>query len=315
MASSSSPLVSTAQLETLLGRVSVLDCSWYLPAMGRNGKEEYTSSRRIPTASFFDINAPGLSDTSTSLPHMLPTPESFAPAAAALGISKARPCVVYDGAGLFSAARVWWTLKALGHPDVRVLNGGLPKWVAEGRTVDESVPPPAPVAAPEERWEVNASLVRSLEQVKAGLALRAGLARGSNGLRSAELLVDARPAARFEGTAPEPRPGLRSGHAPHSRSLPHGGVLDASAHNQLLDKEALVEVFRRAGVDVTRPGAVVTSCGSGVTGSVLLLALVCAGRPLEQVALYDGSWAEFGMPESGGEVLPGKAEEGRAEEL
>jgi len=278
-----------------------------LPAANRDGKAEF-NSRRIPTAAHFDINGPGLSDKASTLPHMLPSAREFAPAAAALGISKQRTVCVYDGNGLFSAARVWWHLRAMGHTRVAVLEGGLPRWLAEGRALDEGAPAPPPVPVAEEEWSVDPAAVRSLAQVVAASdARRAAAAGGAGALRAAELLVDARPAGRFAGAEPEPRAGLRSGHAPLARSVPHSAVLDAARHNALLPRERLVEVFRAAGVDIAREGAIVTSCGSGVTGCVLALALAQAGRPVERTALYDGSWAEYGSISSL-EVAVGAAE-------
>jgi thiosulfate/3-mercaptopyruvate sulfurtransferase len=316
------PVISTTEAESWLGagKATWVDASWYLPTAGRDGKKEY-EAKRIPGAVHFDINGPGLSDTSTTLPHMLPSASDFSPAAAKLGISKARPVVVYDGTGLFAAARVWWTLTAFGHPRVAVLSGGLPKWEAEGRPLDtspassSSSPSSAsssPSTAPE-TWTLNAQLVRSLEQVVRGTAERRVCA-GNPALRDAELFVDARPAPRFEGDAPEPRPGLALGHIPLARSVPFSEVLDASAFNQLLPQDRLVEVFRAAGVDVSRPGPIVTSCGSGVTAAVVFLALAAAGRPLDRLALYDGSWAEYGGA-PGMDIEKGKAEPGDASKL
>jgi thiosulfate/3-mercaptopyruvate sulfurtransferase len=305
-------VISTTALADMLPSVTLLDASWYLPSMARDGRKEY-EARRIPGARFFDINAPGLCDTATTLPHMLPRPADFGPAAAALGISKGKPVVVYDGAGLFSAARVFWTLKAFGHPSVAVLSGGLPAWAAEGRPLDTGPPPPAP-PAPAEAWALDERLVRTLEQVAGVVADRRVCGAGSRAVRNAELLVDARSAGRFEGTAPEPRPGLPAGHVPTARNVPFTAVLDAGAHNALLPPAELARVFAAAGVDVSRPGVVTTGCGSGVTGAVLFLALHAAGRPLEGLALYDGSWTEWAS-RPGTEIAVGPAEPGEAAAL
>jgi thiosulfate/3-mercaptopyruvate sulfurtransferase len=171
--------------------------------------------------------------------------------------------------------------------------------------------------APEvEEWVLDEARVRGLAQVREAAAQRArlaGAADAADALRGAELLLDARPAARFAGAEPEPRAGLRSGHVPGARSVPHSSVLDSANHNALLPRERLVEVFRSAGVDVARPGALVASCGSGVTGCVLALALVQAGRPLERTALYDGSWAEYGAAAAAEAPLAVGAPEGDAE--
>lgn len=276
--------------------------------------------QRIAGAQHFDINAPGLCDVATTLPHMLPSEEAFAAAIAKLGVSHDKPVVVYDGAGLFSAARVWWTLTAFGHKQVAVLSGGLPRWLAEGRPVERIEPEPAR-ETPIEKWTLNTNLVRNLAQVQAATAARRACS-GSD-IRHAELVVDARAAGRFDGSAPEPRVGLSSGHVPMARSLPFTAVLDATKHNELLPKEKLVEVFKSAGVDVERPGPIVTTCGSGVTAAVLYLALVQAGRSIDgtaaggrggATALYDGAWTEYAS-QPGTEIAKGPAEDVPAERL
>ena len=322
-------VVSTSFLAAQLGRVTLLDASWFLPAAKRDGKLEH-ALRRIPTARHFDINAPGLCDAASPLPHMLPRARELGAALAALGVRHSRAVVVYDSQGLFSAARAWYQLRAFGHPRVAVLEGGLPRWLAEGRPVATEAEDAAEEAAlagieaaelgapaPEvEEWVLDEARVRGLAQVREAAAQRArlaGAADAADALRGAELLLDARPAARFAGAEPEPRAGLRSGHVPGARSVPHSSVLDSANHNALLPRERLVEVFRSAGVDVARPGALVASCGSGVTGCVLALALVQAGRPLERTALYDGSWAEYGAAAAAEAPLAVGAPEGDAE--
>ncbi|MBB3890064.1 thiosulfate/3-mercaptopyruvate sulfurtransferase [Phenylobacterium haematophilum] len=263
------PVVSTAWLAERLGSVRVVDGSWHMPAEARNGAAEYLQ-RHIPGAVFFDIDH--VADHDTDLPHMLPRPEAFAQAAGALGLSRETDIVVYDVHGIRSAARVWWTLRVMGYDKVHVLDGGLRKWLAEGRPVEagDVVPQPVTVAP---RFE--AELVRNAQDVQA--ILQSGAAR----------MLDARSAARFRGEAPEPRAGLRSGHMPGAANLPWEQVI--AEDGTLRPSEELKSVFDRVGVDLAKP--IVTTCGSGVTASVLALALarlgICA-------AVYDGSWSEWG---------------------
>ena len=263
----SSALVSTAWLHDHLDDpdVRILDSSWYLPAAARDPHAEHARAH-IPGARFFDIDA--VADHTTALPHMLPSPEDFAAAAAAL-----HHVVVYDGAGVVAAARAWWTFRAFGHAAVSVLQGGLPKWQAEGRPLTADAPTSVPVryrAAP------RPSLVRTLAEVRAIVA--AGGAQ----------LVDARSEGRFRGEAPEPRPGLVGGHIPRSLNLPFEGLLDPQGG--LRPTPELRARFTGAGVALEAP--VVTTCGSGITAALLALALFELGRP--DVPVYDGSWAEWG---------------------
>ena len=223
----------------------------------------------IPGAVFFDINA--IADLTTDLPHMLPTPEAFAEAAGALGLERDSTIVVYDAHGIYSAPRVWWTLRAMGHADVFVLDGGLRKWRAEGRPVETAVANPTPVAVVP---RADASLVKDLD------AVTRVLADGS------AQVVDARSAGRFRGEAPEPRASLRSGHMPGALNLPFDQVVNPDG--TLKSAADLRTVF--AHIDLARP--IVTTCGSGVTASVLALALARLGR--FDVAVYDGSWTEWG---------------------
>lgn len=269
------PLVSTSWLAENLARddVRVLDATWFLPDLKRDGRAEH-AERRIPGAAFFDIDA--VSDWASSLPHMLPSPAAFAAAVGALGVGSGDTVVVYDAQGIWSAPRVWWMFRVFGHRDVFVLDGGLPRWMAEGRPVLSGTPE-APGPRPFRATFVS-SLVRDMAAVRAAVGVSGG-----------PQIVDARAAARFQGTAPEPRPGLRSGHIPGARSLPFGDLVDTETRT-MLAPAAILDRFRASGVDPTRP--IVTSCGSGVTACVLSLALERAG--IADVPVYDGSWAEWG---------------------
>lgn len=247
--------------------VKVVDASWYLPAQNRDAKAGFLAAH-IPGAVFFDIDA--ISDHTTDLPHMLPTAEAFAEAAGALGLSESDSIIVYDGIGLFSAPRVWWTLKVFGADDVRVLDGGFPAWVKAGYPTksDEAKPKPARFAA-----NLDRSTVKTFEDVQAALG------RGKT-------VVDARGAPRFRGEAPEPRPGLSSGHMPGARNLPFDKLAEGG---RLVAPEKIRALFEEAKVDLGAP--VITTCGSGVTAAVLLFALARLGK--NDVALYDGSWTEW----------------------
>ena len=265
--------ISTEDLAARLGDpdLVVLDASWYLPVMGRDGAAEF-AAERIPGAARFDIDA--IADPSSGLPHMLAGPEAFAAAVGALGVGDGKTVVVYDGIGLFSAPRVWWNLVTYGAHEVRLLDGGLPKWKAEGRPLDTDAPkPPVPaVFTP----KIDAARIADLDAVVAVLA--AGEAT----------VVDARSAERFRGAAPEPREGLRGGDLPGSRHVPWSAVVDGQG--RLADAETLRAAF--AGIDLARP--IVTSCGSGVSAAILWLALESIGVPRGRLALYDGSWSEWG---------------------
>ena len=249
----------------------VLDASWYLPDQNRDAKTEYAAAH-IPGARFFDIDE--ISDQRSSLPHMAPPPEKFISRMRAMGVGDGHQVVVYDGAGLFSAARVWWIFRLMGKLDVAVLDGGLPKWRAEGRELEDMPPVIRDRHITSSRQH---HLVRDVTQV--AHAAKLGEAE----------IVDARSAARFRGEVPEPRAGLRSGHIAGSRNVPFVTMLNGDG--TMKPPAELRAVFVAAGVDLLKP--VITSCGSGVTAAVLSLALERIGH--RNHALYDGSWAEWGM--------------------
>ena len=251
----------------------ILDASWFLPNSGRNAKAEYDLAH-IPGARFFDIDE--ISDQRSGLPHMAPPPEKFVSKMRAMGVGDGHQVVIYDGAGIFSSARVWWTFRLMGKTDVAVLDGGFPKWQSEGREV-EDMPP----AIRDRHIIVSRQnhLVKDVTQV-------AHTAK----LGEAEIL-DARSALRFRGEAPEPRAGLRSGHIPGSKNIPFAEVLNADG--TMKSPLQLKAVFEAAGIDLKKP--VITTCGSGVTAAILSLALERIGH--RSHALYDGSWAEWGMYE------------------
>ena len=269
----SNTLVGTAWLEDHLGDrdLRVIDASWYLPAAGRDAEAEHAAAH-IPGATFFDIDQ--VADTDNPLPHMLPSPEKFARCVAELGLGDVHRIVVYDGDGLYSAARAWWMFRVFGHDDVAILDGGLRKWRAEGRPTESGL-----TAADEGHFtaKLDTGMVRDLEQVRANLD------------SAREQVVDARPADRFTGQAPEPRPGLRSGHIPGSLNLPFTTLLDP-ADGTVLPADRLRSLFAGAGIDMSKP--VVTTCGSGVTAAVIFLGLHLLGH--RELALYDGSWSEWG---------------------
>ena len=267
-------LVSTEWLADHLKApdLRIVDASWYLPTMSRNGKAEYNDAH-IPGAVFFDIDE--IADTDVPLPHMLPSPEKFAARMRRLGIGDGNRIVVYDGSdNHLSAPRAWWMFRVFGHTDVAVLNGGFKKWKAEGLPV-EDLPP-----LPRERHFTarrNDLLVRDVEQVRANLS------------SGREQVLDARSKGRFDGTEPEPRAGLRGGHIPSSKCLPAAALTDP-ATGLFRNGPELKALIQDAGIDMSKP--VITSCGSGVSACSLTLALHLLGH--RQVSVYDGSWTEWG---------------------
>ena len=268
----STPLVSTAWLAERLNdpRTRVADASWYLPQAGRNAKAEYAAAH-IPGAVFFDID--DLSDETSPLPHMLAPPPKFSGRMQSLGLGDEHMIVVYDGAGLYSSPRAWWMLRAMGHRDVVVLDGGLPKWRREDRPVDDVPVRPNPAKFTP---RLDATIIRGFPQVLENLKSRAAQ------------VIDARGWPRFSAQEAEPRPGLRGGHIPESYNVPY--TLLTNADGTLKSPEALRALFAERRVDLSLPS--ITTCGSGVTAATAMLSLVIAGAT--DVALYDGSWAEWG---------------------
>lgn len=248
----------------------VLDASWYLPDAGRDGRAEYDAAH-IPGARFFDIAE--ITDARSDLPHMAPPPEKFMSRMRSLGVGDGHQVVVYDGAGLFSAARVWWLFRLMGHRDVAVLDGGLPKWQSDGHPVEDMAPM---IKDRHLTARFQNHLVRDVTQVSRASKL------------GSPQIVDARGAPRFRGDAPEPREGMRAGHIPGSRNVPYNTLLNDDG--TLKSPDETRAIFQDAGLDLSNP--IITSCGSGVTAAVLALALERLGH--DNWSLYDGSWAEWG---------------------
>jgi len=260
----------------------IFDGSTHLPTSGRNARSEY-DAEHIPGAMFFDINA--IADDANPLPHMLPSPAKFSSMMKKMGVGDGMRVIVYDSEGLYSAARVWWMFRTMGHEDVAVLNGGLKKWKAENRPVTDE--PPRPRSERHFTARFNAGLVRDLDDMKSIVT------------QGSEQVIDARAAARFRGEATEPRKGLRSGHMPGAMNVPFQSLVNDDGTLKAPDE--LEAAFRAAGVDPGRPAT--TTCGSGVTAGVLALALALIGHP--DVAVYDGSWSEWGHEDAGTEVVTG----------
>ncbi|MGA3304265.1 MAG: 3-mercaptopyruvate sulfurtransferase [Methylovirgula sp.] len=269
--SSADYFVTTEWLAAHLGEpdLAIIDGTFFMPDEGRDAKAEYRACH-IPGTVFFDIDA--IADHSTNLPHMLPSPGQFADAMRKLGINERMHIVVYDASGLFSAPRVWWTLRTFGAKDVKILAGGLPKWKEEGRKLESGE-----VKRPPQTFAVAFDSFRVSSAADVLAASQSGSAQ----------IVDARGALRFLGRVAEPRPGVRSGHIPGSTNVPYRDVIENGATRA---PDEIVDIFTRAGVDLDKP--IVTSCGSGVTAAILLLALETAGK--KDARLYDGSWSEWG---------------------
>ena len=251
--------------------IAVIDASWHLPTAKRDAKAEFLDGH-IPGAQFFDID--DLSDTANPLPHMLPSPEKFASRMRKMGIGDGKRVIIYDSAGLFSAARAWWMFRVFGHDDVAVLDGGLPKWIAENRPLADG-----PAAKPQERHftaRYQATMVRDMPDVAVAVSSRQ------------TQIADARSPGRFRGEEAEPRPGVRPGHMPGARNVHYATLLNPDGTLKPADR--IAGTFAAAGIDIGKP--VITSCGSGVTAAILTLGLTIAGA--RDHALYDGSWVEWG---------------------
>lgn len=265
-------LVSTDWLAAHLSDpdLRIIDASWHMPATGRDARAEYDAGH-IPAARFFDIDA--ISDKRSALPHMAPLPEMFISRLRAMGVGDGHQVVIYDNSDVRSAFRVWWTFRLMGKTDVAVLDGGLPKWRAEGRALEDMPPVMRDRHITVQR---QAGLVRDVTQVAAASKL------------GDPQIVDARSPERFRGDQPEPRAGLRAGHIPGSRNLPFGRLFNADG--TMIAPDAIRAAFAEAGIDLSKP--VITTCGSGVTAAVLSFALERAGH--RDHSLYDGSWTEWG---------------------
>ncbi|WP_312472575.1 MULTISPECIES: 3-mercaptopyruvate sulfurtransferase [Brucella] len=284
MSDKSAFVISRDDLKARLGEpgLAIVDASWYLPAAGRNGRDEYDAAH-IPGAVFFDQDV--IADKDSGLPHTLPSPELFARHVGAMGITADETVVVYDGPGMFSAPRVWWMFRVMGVKNVLVLDGGFDGWKAANFPVTDEV---TKIAATLFTPSFNASKVVDFAE----------MSKIVDG-RSSQI-ADARAAGRFTGRDAEPREGMRSGHMPGARNVPVGSL---SENGQLKSLDSLREIFASAGVDLNKP--VVTSCGSGVTAAVITLALTSLGH--EDNRLYDGSWSEWGSRQDT-PVVTGEAE-------
>jgi thiosulfate/3-mercaptopyruvate sulfurtransferase len=271
-------LISTQELASMIGtpNLTLLDASWHLPTTKRDAKAEF-AAQRLPTAQFFDIDQ--TSDRASSLPHMLPGADQFQMQMRDLGINQNSHVIAYDAAGLFSAARCWWMFKVFGHDKVSVLDGGLPKWLAENRKAESG--PPIVVTAGDFVARIAPNMVASIDDV----------AKGDT------QIADARSPTRFRGEEPEPRPGVRPGHIHGAHNVHYASLLNADG--TLKSREDLQRRFTEADIDTNVN--IITSCGSGVTAAIITLALTELGATNHK--LYDGSWAEWGA--SGREIASG----------
>ncbi len=272
----SSNLISADELSRVIDQpgLRVLDCSWYLPNQSRDAFEEF-KNRRVKGAAFFDIDL--VSDRDSELPHMLPSAENFAAALSDMSISNSSNVVVYDSAGLFSAARVWWMFKVFGHDNVTILNGGLPAWLKSGGVTDSGRIEPLQTLENQYKATLNETFLTTHDVLK------------KNCETGEYLVLDARSKKRFNGEAPEPRPGLASGHMPQSRSLPYDLLIE---DGMLKSVDGLWSVFREYGLGSPEASdSIVTSCGSGITAALITLALSEVGLGMHK--LYDGAWAEW----------------------
>ena len=277
------PVISAAWLKSHLNApdVRVLDCSWFMPGSPQTGKQAY-DNHHIPGARHFDID--DIADTTVDLPHMLPPPEKFSSRVRRLGLGDGHRIICYDQNGFLASARVWWMFRTMGHADVAVLDGGFNAWREAGGAVEDL--PPHVMADRHFTVRPRQDLVRSLEQMK---DLVGGAAQ----------VVDARSGPRFRGEIEEPRPGLRRGHMPGALNVYYADLIGADG--RLKPEPEMRAIFEKAGVDLARP--IVNTCGSGVTAAILTLAQSMLGR--DDAAVYDGSWAEWGAPKSGGAVETG----------
>jgi thiosulfate/3-mercaptopyruvate sulfurtransferase len=278
------PIVSADWLVSHLTApdVRVLDCTYFMPGSPRTGRQVY-DAHHIPGARFFDID--DVADSDSTLPHMLPPPEKFSSRVRRMGLGDGHRVICYDQNGFLASARVWWMFRVMGHGDVAVLDGGFEAWRSAGGEIEDL--PPLYLADRHFTVRPRRDLVRDLDQMKQ--AVEAG------GIQ----IVDARSAGRFNGTAPEPRPGLRGGHMPGSLNVPYGDVL--TADGRLKPDADIRAVFEKAGVDLSKP--IINSCGSGVTAAILALAQSVSGH--DGAAVYDGSWTEWGAEGAGTSVVAG----------